>query len=308
MRESFTRVITWAREHPWIAALILGAVVVLGYLAYKRYGSSGTSSSDGELFAPAEETTGGAEAGFGEQSPLVSSGIAGGETSVPGASLPTIPPIGSSMDFPVPDYSGAYNDLGLSASSDVSGYATPISTTQEPAISSFATGSSAMSAASAIKQQGGNVKIERANTSLPSAINLIPGAAPAVVPVQAAKAGVKAGKALVDNIKKTVNKLLNRGTSGASGSYNFTQSNTSGKMQKVTAVKPVKQKQTTTAGVSSNFSGFSSAKNVQTKTPAQLLGYPYNWTGWIYSIYYVNGYPSNPIPTPVSTGGGRTAR
>lgn len=48
MGESLGRIKVWVQEHPWLAALILGAVILVGYLVYRsRIGAGGGATTDG---------------------------------------------------------------------------------------------------------------------------------------------------------------------------------------------------------------------------------------------------------------------
>jgi len=70
MNESFERIKTWAKAHPALAIGVLVALVVIGYLAYKKMGTSSggglaatgeesglTSGGGGDLFPPVETVT-----------------------------------------------------------------------------------------------------------------------------------------------------------------------------------------------------------------------------------------------------------
>jgi len=70
MNESFERIKTWAKAHPALAVGVLVALVVIGYLAYKKMGTSSggglaatgeesglTSGGGGDLFPPVETVT-----------------------------------------------------------------------------------------------------------------------------------------------------------------------------------------------------------------------------------------------------------
>lgn len=47
MKESLQRISVWVKAHPWQSALILGAVILLGYLVYKRSGGGGGGGGTG---------------------------------------------------------------------------------------------------------------------------------------------------------------------------------------------------------------------------------------------------------------------
>ncbi len=56
MRESMQRIVTWAKAHPWLAALIVGLVILLGYLVYKRSSSGGGARDEAAGFELGEGT------------------------------------------------------------------------------------------------------------------------------------------------------------------------------------------------------------------------------------------------------------
>lgn len=79
MAESFGRIKTWVTKHPWIAGLIVLAVVVVGYVVYKRSGSGSGSATQGVPDAGGQGSTSGdvtmppdalGSAGLGTNSPL----------------------------------------------------------------------------------------------------------------------------------------------------------------------------------------------------------------------------------------------
>lgn len=45
MKESAQRIIAWAKAHPWLAALIVGAVILVGWFVYKRISSTGAGQA-----------------------------------------------------------------------------------------------------------------------------------------------------------------------------------------------------------------------------------------------------------------------
>lgn len=97
MKESFQRLVQWARDHPWLTALILGGVALLAYLTYKNgwfgIGSGGSSVS---TVPDSSTVAGGADTGTG-----------GGGSSDLGS-------LGSSISpAPSPTYTGA--EQGASA-------------------------------------------------------------------------------------------------------------------------------------------------------------------------------------------------
>lgn len=79
MKESFANIVAWAKKNPALAVLIVGAVVLLAYLVYKRGGgSSGGAPGTGLGQASPIDTSG-----------LVSSGGGGGGETPPGKTPPT---------------------------------------------------------------------------------------------------------------------------------------------------------------------------------------------------------------------------
>jgi hypothetical protein len=57
MKKSFGRIIAWTKKHPWVAALIVGGVVFLAWLAYKRNAAGGGGE---ESAVTVSQTPGGA--------------------------------------------------------------------------------------------------------------------------------------------------------------------------------------------------------------------------------------------------------
>jgi hypothetical protein len=60
MKESFQRIIAWMRKHPLLTAVILGVVILLGYLAYRRAQSGGTAGASLQVGQPETGAAGGA--------------------------------------------------------------------------------------------------------------------------------------------------------------------------------------------------------------------------------------------------------
>lgn len=85
MKESFQRIIAWAKAHPLLAVLIVGGVVLLAYLVYKRSGGMAPTSGPGaESGIPAGYGAGGAVGGGG------STGTISGMATEGGAAIPSI--------------------------------------------------------------------------------------------------------------------------------------------------------------------------------------------------------------------------
>lgn len=117
MKESFQRLVEWAKEHPWITALILGGVALLAYLTYKNgwFGMGGGSSAstvpDSSTIASGADTSGGGSASTVPDSSTVASGAdtsGGGTTPTDaGSSLGSViaPP-------PTPTYTGSEQGAG----------------------------------------------------------------------------------------------------------------------------------------------------------------------------------------------------
>lgn len=132
MQEQLERLLAWAKAHPWWTALILGVTVLLGYLAYKRYGGGGGGS--GDAFQPAEPSPaadvsapdGGGDGALSFPIPSTS----GSGYTTPVASFPSIPAMAGmnsnpAFEFPVPSTTDAFAGLGLSGSQDIAQYASP---------------------------------------------------------------------------------------------------------------------------------------------------------------------------------------
>lgn len=117
MKESLERIVAWAKAHPWLAALILGAVVLVAYLVYRytqRTGSgdmtqgvptSGSTSGD-QTVPPDQVGTGG---GGALQPPIINTPpplqVGGGGGGFSGGGYTPIGDTG--FAYPSPDMSGA---------------------------------------------------------------------------------------------------------------------------------------------------------------------------------------------------------
>lgn len=63
MKESLERIRDWAQKHPWLAALILGVVVIAAWMAYRR--TAGTSM-EGQAISGGQEASGAGGTGLPE--------------------------------------------------------------------------------------------------------------------------------------------------------------------------------------------------------------------------------------------------
>jgi hypothetical protein len=124
MKQSFARIVAWARKHPWLAAAIIGGVLVLGYVTYKRFGGTGgTSGGDktqelpAAIEAPALGTASGGAADF--PVPVTSGGLTTTPTQPQTTNVPSLSTPSPSLQsgFDVPSFSAAYNSLGVQDSS-----------------------------------------------------------------------------------------------------------------------------------------------------------------------------------------------
>ena len=98
MKEQLERVVAWAKSHPWMAAGVLGLIVLLAYLAYKKglFGGGGGSSSTDTSGTPTPDS--GATADTGQLGGVTSGATTGtvtsqdiGQSSTPiPVSVPTI--------------------------------------------------------------------------------------------------------------------------------------------------------------------------------------------------------------------------
>lgn len=87
MKESFERIVAWAKAHPALAILIVGGVVLLAYLVYKRSGGMApTSAPTSDSGIPAGFGAGGAVSGGGGGAIGTSSGTA----TEGGAAVPSV--------------------------------------------------------------------------------------------------------------------------------------------------------------------------------------------------------------------------
>ena len=295
MRENFERIIAWAKAHPWQAALILGVTILLGYLAYKKF-SDGGGGGSGELFEPAEpapssdvsfpDVGGGGGisggGGIGEGSDDEVAPIS--QQPAPDSEYTTPSP---SYDFPVPDYTPAYNSIGVSSSEDVASYAIP-------------------SAPSPISRTVGGVKPQAVvEKSAPKAVARKGIFDVTRAPVAAAKVAMRTtpplavtsltggGLGIIANIVKKIIKPKKKDSLGVQVGDN---SLLGGAVASTDIKKPpvVKKQLRRTASTST-----------APRTPAQLVGMPYNYTGWRYGIYYLNGYPSSPLASVGTVNRGR---
>lgn len=80
MKESLQRIVTWAKAHPYYTALILGAVILLAWLAYRRGGFGGGDAGGAFLPAvPGGDSTGDPLSTGGGSLPPLSDGDSGGD-------------------------------------------------------------------------------------------------------------------------------------------------------------------------------------------------------------------------------------
>lgn len=83
MKESLGRITTWVRAHPWLAALILGAVILLGYIVYKRSGGGGGGSNSGGAVSDVPASDSPFQSGIPDLGSISSPITSGGLSSVP---------------------------------------------------------------------------------------------------------------------------------------------------------------------------------------------------------------------------------
>lgn len=104
IKESFSRLVAWAKEHPYIAALILAAVGFLAWWTIKQGGGSGGSGGDG--LAAADPS------GDGGAAVTSDLGIGQGDTggfSGEGVTLPDLAPV---ADYGFSQNSNGFSDFG----------------------------------------------------------------------------------------------------------------------------------------------------------------------------------------------------
>lgn len=295
MREQLERLVAWAKAHPWLAAAILGGVVLLGYIAYRR--SAGGGGGGGQLFEPAEPPSDGTSVpGFGDAAGGGSGTISfptpstsDGGVTTPIESIPAAP-AASPFEFSAPDFADAYTDLGTGGSSDFASYAMPAET-EDKSVASVAAAARKVSTAREV-QTGYTSAVGRqiaAPTQIREAIK-----AP-VQSTQAARNAAAAGIGLATlNSFPGVAPIITAGLSTANAlltTRNIFQN-------AVNKVKSVISPPVTVAARTPVRPVTAAPRASTTVTPAQRVGKPANYTGWAGSVYYVNGYPSNPIPTP----------
>lgn len=100
MKESLQRITDWAKTHPWLTALIIGGVILIGYLVYKRSNKGG--GAEGTAFEVPE--------GSAEVSPIPGlEGIpspvtGGGGSSIPSSDLDISPMTGQPAPASFPEF------------------------------------------------------------------------------------------------------------------------------------------------------------------------------------------------------------
>lgn len=112
MKERLARIAAWAKAHPWQTALILGAVILLGYLVYKRSGGGGGggSSAGGAVSEP--ETPSPIQSGIPDLGSISSPVTSGGLSSTPSTETEMNPVTGSSVSIPKPSRVTPPGNLG----------------------------------------------------------------------------------------------------------------------------------------------------------------------------------------------------
>lgn len=287
MREQLERLVAWAKEHPWLAAAIVGGVILLGYIAYRR--SAGGGGGTGELFEPAEPSPGGdvSVPDFGTGSaggglfPQTETGA--GELSTPLETIPAQP--AEQFQFAAPDFSEAFTDFGVGDTSDFASYAIPPASSAIDVPSSALATKAPITAATraaqtpvqaAIEAQvraatGRSTGVSRATTSVAASTPIREGVRPVPVKITPAVSAPKSiVSTVVNTIANTIKKITSRPTIG-------------------------------TSAVSSL--GRTPRQSTIAKTPAQTLGRSATFTGYIGNVYYRSGYPATPPKTTVTRGG-----
>lgn len=123
IKQSFKRIIAWAKKHPWAAVGIVGAVVLVGWLVYRKQSSAGNDAVVNQYGA------GGGELGG------AGGGATGYEDLIPAANAAA--PLTLSSPQPSGDpgayYSLPSSDYGFSSFSDPSAFYPSYSAALEPA-------------------------------------------------------------------------------------------------------------------------------------------------------------------------------
>lgn len=165
MKESFARIATWAKQHPWLAAGIVLVVISLGYLVYRRSRGGGSS---GKTFAEMSESSTDVSPIPGMEG-IPSPVTGGGGSSTPSSDLDVSPMTGQASPASFPAFSPA---PPASASEFGSGWTAPdlgetVSASFAPSLQSakglgVARGSVASSAAGGVVEKN-NMMIGKAS-------------------------------------------------------------------------------------------------------------------------------------------------
>lgn len=96
MKESFQKIVAWAKEHPYMAAAILAGVVFLAWWTVKNGGGNGGGGSGGYTAMPEGDPSGG----------LAASGGFGALPGLPALETPTLEPVESVSYETIPSGGG----------------------------------------------------------------------------------------------------------------------------------------------------------------------------------------------------------
>ncbi len=261
MREYFQKIIAWAKAHPWLAAGILGGIVLVLWLAI-RNGWFGGGGGDGETAAVPDGGGGGIGA-----TPDLSN--LPDMSALPGGGIGTAPnPIPVGINMPA-----SPSSLPASSTfSDLPSY---------PTEGSYAGGYPLASSQGATLAEIGAPSPQVIQSSVSQAVAKI---------AKSASQGSN-NTPSSDAIKKSVSQVSNN----IANSYKQQKPPKEDKKNnKSKSPSPVVIQSSVTdamAKIAGGASQGTSQNKSSGKTPAQLLGKGKNFTGWINGVHYVNGYP-----------------